>query len=142
MQASCKQSDAFNQRKEDVGNYSVKVKHITQTQKKYQRSPAEARFASSFANCLSLTGAHWTTRNISRIELTIRFFFPPSKQLLWEEWKDFLMCIWILKGFLYGNFKSSLFVCIWRGYGLKMWVKLHFFGNNFQNFHEFFLNQF
>ena len=35
MQSSCKQSDAFNQRKEDVGNYqSVKVKHITQTHRR------------------------------------------------------------------------------------------------------------
>ena len=76
MQSSCKQTDAFNQRNEDIGNYqSVKVKHITQTQKKYQRSPAEARFASLFANCLSLTRAHWTARNIDRIELTIKFFF-------------------------------------------------------------------
>ena len=93
MQSSCNQSNAFNQRKEDVGNYtSVKVKHITQT----QEIPKEPRFTSSFADCQSLIGDHRIARNISRIELTrggigVRFFFLVNSS--YERYVRIFLCV-------------------------------------------------
>ncbi|KAL4603443.1 hypothetical protein ACB092_10G124600 [Castanea dentata] len=79
----------------------------------------------TISDCQSLIGAHWTTRNIGRIELTtggvgVRIFlFSSSKQQLWEVCKGFLMCFWNFKGFLIWKFlKLSLYLYLER-----LWAK-------------------